>query len=75
MSRLNVSRLGKLHDTAAQCDIQSFGRDGKLDNIRIFSLIRQPFSGPIFLTDVTAFAIFAAMRRLVISTRGERSRP
>jgi hypothetical protein len=42
MSRLNMLRLVKMHEAAAQCDIQSFGRDGKLDDIWIFSLTRQP---------------------------------
>jgi hypothetical protein len=64
VSRVNVPRLVKIHDATAQCDIQSFARDGKLDHTGVFSLIRQPFSCPILLTDVTAFAMFAAMQDL-----------
>jgi hypothetical protein len=33
MSRLNVSRMMKLNDPAAQCDIQSVDSDGKLADI------------------------------------------
>jgi hypothetical protein len=41
MSRLNVSRLMKLNDPAAQFDIQSVDIDGKLDDVGIFALIGQ----------------------------------
>jgi hypothetical protein len=64
VSRVNVPRLVKIHDATVQCDIQSFARDGKLDHIGVFSLIPRPFSGPILLTDVTAFAMVAAMQDL-----------
>lgn len=38
---LNVSRKMKLGDPAAQCDIQSIGSDGKLDDVWVRILIRQ----------------------------------
>jgi hypothetical protein len=41
MSRLNVSRMMKLKDPAAQCDIQSVDSDGKLDDVWALILIRQ----------------------------------
>jgi hypothetical protein len=39
MSQLNVSRIMKIGDPAAQCDIQSVGSDGKLDDVGILSLV------------------------------------
>ena len=52
MSRLNVSRLMKLDDPAAQCDIQSVGSDGKLDDVGIFSLVRKRLT-PSTFTHIT----------------------
>jgi hypothetical protein len=53
MSRLNLPRLMKPNDLAAQFGIQFTGFDGKLDDIRVFALVRQSF---------------AAMRLIVISS-------
>jgi hypothetical protein len=39
MSQLNVSRFVKLHDLAAQRNIQSGGRDWDLNMIRVSSLV------------------------------------
>jgi hypothetical protein len=39
MSRLNASRLMKLHNSAAQMDFQTGVRDGKLDDIGEFLLV------------------------------------
>jgi hypothetical protein len=53
MSRLNLPRLMKPNDLAAQFGIQFTGFDGKLDDIRVFAFVRQSF---------------AAMRLIVISS-------
>jgi len=36
VSRLDVSRTVKVHDSTAQSDIQAAPTDGKLDNVRYF---------------------------------------
>jgi hypothetical protein len=38
--RLNMSRLMKIYDPAAHCDIQSVGGDGKLYDVWVLALIR-----------------------------------
>jgi hypothetical protein len=48
MSQLNVSRIMKLGDPAAQCDIQCVGSDGKLDDVGILSLVRDPVTPMTF---------------------------
>jgi hypothetical protein len=41
MSRLNVSHVVKLNDPTTQCDIQPARTDGKLDDVGVFSFVRQ----------------------------------
>jgi hypothetical protein len=41
MSRLNVSRVVKLNDPTTQCDIQPAHTDRKLDDVGVFSFVRQ----------------------------------
>jgi hypothetical protein len=53
MSWLNLPRLMKSNDLAAQVGIQFTGFDDKLDDMGIFALVRQSF---------------AAMRLIVISS-------
>jgi hypothetical protein len=40
MPRLNMSQLMKVDYPAAQLEIQFVGRDGKLHDVRVFSLVR-----------------------------------
>ena len=40
VSRLDVSRIVKIHDPAVQSDIQAALTDSKLDDVRVFPLIR-----------------------------------
>jgi len=44
MSRFNLPRLMKPNDLAAQFDIQFTGGDGKLDDIGVFTFVRQSFA-------------------------------
>jgi hypothetical protein len=44
MSRLNVSRLMEIEDTAVPINVQSGALDSKLDDERVVALIREPLT-------------------------------
>jgi hypothetical protein len=44
MSRLNVWRLMKFYNPAVRLDLQPVGRNSKLDDVRVFTLVHQRIS-------------------------------
>ena len=46
VSRFDVSRIVKVHNPAAQSDIQAMLTDSKLDDVRVFPLNRSGFGMP-----------------------------
>jgi hypothetical protein len=79
VSRLDASRIVKVHDSTAQPDIQAVPTGGKLDDVRVFPLIRfgcvmppgkrshKNSSRCSLRKNPGNLAIFAAMRRAVRS--------
>ena len=76
MPRLNFSRAVKIHHPAAHFDVQFIRSDGKLDDIRVFTLVcdclpakwlahyNRPARQSVYLRMNTgSLAIFAAIRR------------
>jgi hypothetical protein len=81
MSRVNLSRLMKLDNPAAQFDFQSVGRNGKLHDVRILSLVREcltatgldhdaqstvPLHSKLVLLPITALIFIKAQIRVAV---------